>query len=108
MRLVAEIYEVIKSGFKGRVQFTSQGRNNEPMVEVKLDKVEEYAAEIRKAIADKRKKEKLTGCLEKSLHHEQYQRWNQGEDPTRVVKVRIVHNGSRKNLADIQEIQKIS
>ncbi len=50
-----------------------------PMDEVKLDKVEEYAAEIWKAFAEKRKKEKLTGCLEKSLHHEQYQRWNQGE-----------------------------
>jgi hypothetical protein len=35
-----------------------------PMVEVKMDKVE-YAVEIRKAFAVRRKKEKLTGCLEK-------------------------------------------
>jgi hypothetical protein len=67
MQLAAEIFDVSKFGFKGKVQFASQGRNNEhmvPMVEVKLDKVE-YAAEIWKAFAEKRKKEKLTGCLKK-------------------------------------------
>jgi hypothetical protein len=66
-RLAAEYFYVTKSGFKGKVLFASQGRNNEhmlSMVEVKLDKVE-YAAEIWKAFAEKRKKEKLTGCLEK-------------------------------------------
>ncbi len=43
LQLVVGIYEVIKSGFKGRVQFTSQGRKNEhmvPMVEVSSKKVE--------------------------------------------------------------------
>jgi hypothetical protein len=66
MQLAADIYDVIKSVFKGKVLFAIQGRNNEhmlPMVDV-MDKVE-YAAKIWKAFAEKRKKEKLTGCLEK-------------------------------------------
>ena len=65
--LAAEVFEAIKPGYRGKILYASQGKNNDimlPMVEVKMDKVE-YAAEIRKAFADKRKKEKLTGCLEK-------------------------------------------
>jgi hypothetical protein len=61
------VFEAIKPGFKGKILYASQGRNNDhmlPMVEVKLDKVE-FAAEIRKAFAERRKKEKLTGPLEK-------------------------------------------
>ena len=65
--LAKEVFESIKPGFKGQILYASQGRNNDhmlPMVEVKMDKVE-YAVEIRKAFAVRRKKEKLTGCLEK-------------------------------------------
>jgi len=65
--LAYEVFEAIKPGFKGKILYASQGRNNDhmlPMVEVKIDKVE-YATEIRKAFAEKRKKEKMTGCLEK-------------------------------------------
>jgi hypothetical protein len=64
--LAAEVFQAIKPGFKGKILYASQGRNTEtlPMVEVKLDSVE-YAVEIRKAFADKRKKEKLSGCLER-------------------------------------------
>ena len=65
--LAGEVFEAIKPGFKGKILYASQGRNNDhmlPMVEVKLDKVE-FAAEIRKAFAERRKKEKLTGLLEK-------------------------------------------
>ena len=65
--LAKEVFETIKPGFKGQILYASQGRNNDhmlPMVEVKMDKVE-YAVEIRKAFAMRRKKEKLTGCLEK-------------------------------------------
>jgi hypothetical protein len=65
--LAAEVFEAIKPGFKGKIMYASQGKINDqqlPMVEVKLDKVE-YAVEIRKAFADKRKKDSLTGCLEK-------------------------------------------
>ena len=64
--LAAEVFEAIKPGFKGKILYASQGRNNEtlPMVEVKLDSVE-YAVDIRKAFAEKRKKEKLSGCLER-------------------------------------------
>jgi hypothetical protein len=65
--LVAEVFQTIKPGFKGRILYASQGRNNDtlPMLEVKLDS-SEYAVEIRKAFAEKRKKDgKLTGCLER-------------------------------------------
>jgi hypothetical protein len=65
--LAYEVFEAIKPGFKGKILYASQGKNNEhmlPMVEVKLDKVE-HAVEIRKAFAEKRKKDKMTGCLEK-------------------------------------------
>jgi hypothetical protein len=65
--LAYEVFEAIKPGFKGKILYASQGRNNDhmlPMVEVKIDKAE-YATEIRKAFAEKRKKEKMTGCLEK-------------------------------------------
>jgi hypothetical protein len=65
--LVAEVFQSIKPGFKGRILYASQGRNNDtlPMLEVKLDS-SEYAVEIRKAFAEKRKKDgKLTGCLER-------------------------------------------
>jgi hypothetical protein len=64
-QLVAEVFEAIKPGFKGKILYASQGRDlSFPMVEVKLDKLE-YAVEIRKAFAEKRKKEKLSGILEK-------------------------------------------
>jgi len=65
--LAKEVFEAIKPGFLGKILYASQGRNNDqmmPMIEVKIDKVE-YAVEIRKAFAVKRKAEKLTGCLEK-------------------------------------------
>jgi hypothetical protein len=64
--LAAEVFEAIKPGFQGKILYASQGRNNDtlPMVEVKLDKVE-HAVAIRKAFAEKRKGEKLTGCLER-------------------------------------------
>jgi hypothetical protein len=65
--LAKEVFEAIKPGFKGQILYASQGRNNDhmlPMVEVKMDKVE-HAVEIRKAFAVRRKKEKMTGCLEK-------------------------------------------
>ena len=65
--LTKEIFETIKPGFKGKILYASQGRSNDhmlPMVEVKLDKVE-FAVEIRKAFAERRKKEKLSGILEK-------------------------------------------
>ena len=64
-QLVAEAFVAIKPGFKGKILYASQGRDlSFPMVEVKLDKTE-YAVEIRKAFAEKRKKEKLSGILEK-------------------------------------------
>jgi hypothetical protein len=64
--IVAEVFQAIKPGFAGKILYASQGRNNEtlPMLEVKLDKTE-HAVSIRKAFAEKRKKEKLTGCLER-------------------------------------------
>ena len=64
--IVAGVFEAIKPGFAGKILYASQGRNNEtlPMLEVKLDKIE-HAVSIRKAFAEKRKKEKLTGCLER-------------------------------------------
>jgi hypothetical protein len=65
--LAYEVFEAIKPGFKGKILYASQGKNNEhmlPMAEVKLDKVE-HAVEIRKAFAEKRKTDKMTGCLEK-------------------------------------------
>jgi len=63
--LAAEVFEAIKPGFKGKILYASQGRNETlPMVEVKLDSIE-YAVDIRKAFAEKRKKEKLSGCLER-------------------------------------------
>ena len=65
--LVAEVFQTIKPGFKGKILYASQGRNNDtlPMVEVKLDSTE-FAVEIRKAFAEKRKKDgKLSGCLER-------------------------------------------
>jgi hypothetical protein len=64
--LVAEIFAEIKPGFEGKILYASQGRNDQtfPTVEVKLDKVE-YAVAIRKAFADKKKKGKMTGCLER-------------------------------------------
>jgi hypothetical protein len=64
--LVAEIFEAIKPGFEGKILYASQGRNDQtfPVVEVKLDKIE-YAVAIRKAFADKRKKGKMSGCLER-------------------------------------------
>jgi hypothetical protein len=64
--LVAEVFEAIKPGFAGKILYASQGRNNEtlPMLEVKLDKVE-HAVSIRKAFAERRKGERLTGCLER-------------------------------------------
>jgi hypothetical protein len=64
--LAAEIFQAIKPGFKGRILYASQGRNEQslPMVEVKLNKVE-HAVAIRKAFAEKRKKGGMNGCLEK-------------------------------------------
>ncbi len=64
--LVAEIFAEIKPGFEGKILYASQGRSDQtfPTVEVKLDKVE-YAVAIRKAFADKKKKGKMTGCLER-------------------------------------------
>ena len=64
--LVAEIFEEIKPGFEGKILYASQGRNEQtfPTVEVKLDKIE-HAVAIRKAFADRRKKGKMTGCLER-------------------------------------------
>jgi hypothetical protein len=65
--LVAKVFQTIKPGFKGRILYASQGRNNDtlPMLEVKLDSTE-FAVEIRKAFAEKRKKDrKLSGCLER-------------------------------------------
>jgi hypothetical protein len=64
--LVAEVFEAIKPGFTGKILYASQGRNNDtlPVLEVKLDRVE-HAVAIRKAFAEKRKKEKLSGCLER-------------------------------------------
>jgi hypothetical protein len=64
-QLVAEVFEAIKPGYKGKIIYASQGRDlSFPMVEVKIDKVE-LAVEIRKAFAERRKKERLTGILEK-------------------------------------------
>jgi hypothetical protein len=65
--LVADVFQTIKPGFKGKILYASQGRNNDtlPMVEVKLDSTE-FAVEIRKAFAEKRKIDgKLSGCLER-------------------------------------------
>ena len=65
--LVAEVFQSIKPGFKWKILYASQGRNNDtlPMVEVKMDSTE-FAVEIRKAFAEKRKKDgKLSGCLER-------------------------------------------
>ena len=65
--LTAEVFEAITPGFGGKILYASQGRNNDhmlPMCEVKLDKVE-HAVAIRKAFAEKRKKEQLKGCLER-------------------------------------------
>jgi hypothetical protein len=64
--LVAEIFAEIKPGFEGKILYASQGRSDQtfPTVEVKLDKVE-HAVAIRKAFADKKKKGKMSGCLER-------------------------------------------
>jgi len=64
--LAAEVFEAIKPGFKGKILYASQGRGDitMPMLEVKLDKVE-FAEEIRKAFAAKRKSGNLSGILER-------------------------------------------
>ena len=59
--IVHDIFKSIIPDFKGKIVYLSQGKNQTtplPMVEVKIDKVE-YAVEMRKAFAEKKKKNLL-------------------------------------------------
>ena len=59
--IVSDIFKAIIPDFKGKIVFLSQGKSLStplPMVEVKIDKTE-YAVEMRKAFADKKKKNLL-------------------------------------------------
>jgi hypothetical protein len=60
--IVADIFKSIIPDFRGKIVYLSQGKHAAailPMVEVKLDKAE-YAIEMRKAFADKKKKNQLS------------------------------------------------
>jgi len=61
-KLATEIFNAIIPGFKGKIVYLTQGKNNTdqhiPMVEVKLDSVE-AAQDIRKSFAQRRKKNDL-------------------------------------------------
>ena len=59
--IVAEVFKTIIPDFKGKVVYLTQGKHLTtflPMVEVKLDKTE-FAIEMRKAFADKKKNNQL-------------------------------------------------
>jgi hypothetical protein len=59
--IVSDIFKAIIPDFKGKIVFLSQGKSLStplPMVEVKIDKTE-YAVEMRKAFADKKKRNLL-------------------------------------------------
>ena len=59
IKLATEIFNAIIPGFKGKIVYLTQGKNNTdqhiPMVEVKLDSVE-AAQDIRKSFAQRRKR----------------------------------------------------
>jgi hypothetical protein len=66
-KLAADVFNVLIPNFKGKVVYVSQGKQNAealPMLEVKLDK-QEFAIEIRKAFAEKRKRKELPDSLNK-------------------------------------------
>lgn len=59
--IVSEVFKTIIPDFKGKIVYLSQGKHQAtplPMVEVKMDRVE-FAVEMRKAFADKKKKNQL-------------------------------------------------
>jgi hypothetical protein len=66
-KLAADVFKVLIPSFKGKVVYVSQGKQNAealPMLEVKLDR-QEFAIEIRKAFAEKRKRKELPDDLSK-------------------------------------------
>lgn len=65
--IATEIFQAIKPGYAFKIVFVNPGKNNGtviPMVEVKMEKVEQ-AVELRKAFAVKRKAGELSGNLSK-------------------------------------------
>jgi hypothetical protein len=63
--IVGDIFKSIIPNFGGKIVYLSQGKNASsplPMVEVKLDRTD-FAIEMRRAFADKKKKNQLGGGL---------------------------------------------
>jgi hypothetical protein len=65
--IAMDIFGKLKPGYACKIVFANPGRHNDqflPMVELKMDKVEQ-AVELRKAFAEKRKANQLTGDLQR-------------------------------------------
>jgi hypothetical protein len=71
--IVGDIFKSIIPNFGGKIVYLSQGKNASsplPMVEVKLDRTD-FAVEMRRAFADKKKKNQLGGGTGHAVHVQQ-------------------------------------